>query len=236
MKSKKKSLKKARLPTRTKKVNRTHQPTLKATTPITPTLSASSTPTTLSTPSPVPAPKVTAVPPPAQALPTESPLPAASELDRKNKRLFVLGSLALLLIVLATVSVLFVYWRKPPETEKKITPVAVISSPGPTTQATFNREEWLFEVLNGSGIAGAAAEAAVKLTTLGYKVIKIGNASEQTYTTSQLFVAPNLVDQSHLILDDLEIEFGIASFSGQLTDSTASARLIVGKNGASADL
>lgn len=101
------------------------------------------------------------------------------------------------------------------------------STPEPTR--SLNRENWSFEVLNGSGVTGVAKKAVGVLTSLGYTVIKTGNADKSTYTQNQLYVRDESSDQIDLLLADLKTDFNIASVSGQLKEGTASARLIIGK-------
>lgn len=98
------------------------------------------------------------------------------------------------------------------------------------TKEPVDRSAISFEVLNGSGLTGAAARASAKLEDLGYTVVKTGNADKQTYQTSILFVSEDVTDgEKEQLLSDLTESFRIASISGKLTDSTASARLILGK-------
>jgi hypothetical protein len=92
-----------------------------------------------------------------------------------------------------------------------------------------NRAEITLEVLNGSGVAGMAARTAERLEALGYSVIGTGNADRSNYTETQILVAPEF-DTAELLLSDLTREFDSASVSGELQDSTASARIIVGRD------
>jgi hypothetical protein len=92
-----------------------------------------------------------------------------------------------------------------------------------------NRADITLEVLNGSGVAGMAARTAERLEALGYSVIGTGNADRSNYTETQILVAPEF-DTAELLLSDLTREFDSASVSGELQDSTASARIIVGRD------
>ena len=112
------------------------------------------------------------------------------------------------------------------------------SSPTPTSSATpmptptpkaLNREQWPLEVLNGSGVTGAAKKLADQLKALGYPVVKTANADRDDYSSNQFFVKKELEDSVDLVINDIKDIIKIASVSGELTDSTASARIIIGK-------
>jgi LCP family protein required for cell wall assembly len=46
------------------------------------------------------------------------------------------------------------------------------------------------EVLNGSGVEGAATKLAEQLTSAGFNVVSVGNADRSTYTTSEVLYDP----------------------------------------------
>lgn len=102
------------------------------------------------------------------------------------------------------------------------------AEPTPTPRA-LNREDWSFEVLNGSGVTGAAKKMADQLKESGYPVVKTGNADRDDYTQSEFFVRKELEDSVDLVILDIKDIIKIASISGELKDSTASARIIIGK-------
>lgn len=107
---------------------------------------------------------------------------------------------------------------------------ASTSQPTPTPQA-LNRTEWSFEVLNGSGVTGAAKKIADSIKTLGYQVVKSGNADNQDFAQTQIFIKSDLQSKSDMVIADLKDVIKIASYAGELKDSTASARIIIGKDG-----
>lgn len=114
--------------------------------------------------------------------------------------------------------------------------VKTSESPTPTPAPTetpapaLDKSEWSLEVLNGSGVSGAAKKIANQLTELGYTVVKTGNADKDTYTESQILVKDDLKDKIDLVIADLKDVIKIASVAGELKDSTASARIIIGKD------
>lgn len=115
---------------------------------------------------------------------------------------------------------------------------SVTSSPTPTptvaptptpTPNPLNKADWSLEVLNGSGEAGLAKKIASELQDLGYPVVKVGNASKE-YTKTEIFSKKDLMDKVELVITDVKDVIRIATVSGELKDSTASARIIIGKD------
>lgn len=106
-------------------------------------------------------------------------------------------------------------------------PVSTLE-PTPTPE-TLNRSEWSFEVLNGSGVIGEARRIAEALRNLGYQVVRVGNADRSDYQKHQFIVQKDLEDKVDKVIVDIKDVITIASVAGQLKDSTASARIILGK-------
>lgn len=104
------------------------------------------------------------------------------------------------------------------EENKKVTPT---KKPG-----VFKREEWTLEVLNGTKIPGLAKKTSEDLTKLGYNVIKTENADESTYSQAQIFIQEGKTAPKQL-LSDMEMVINVSSVSGEFSDSTASARIIL---------
>ena len=108
------------------------------------------------------------------------------------------------------------------------TPVEILI-PTPTPQALI-RSDWSFEILNGSGVTGQAKKIADQIKNLGYRVIKSGNADKQTYAQTQIEVNSRFKDKVELVIADIKDIVKVASYAGELKDSTASARIIIGKD------
>lgn len=153
------------------------------------------------------------------------------KIERNNKKLFFLGFGVFIATIIFTLifGLLFLQLngsgkqKAPDENETKQEP-----SPSPTP-ITIDRGSWTIEVLNGSGVAGAAAKAAEKLEKLGYKVTKTGNAEDEV-TITELYVSKVKSDsETKLLIDDLKSDFGDLTVTGELSDSTASVRIILGK-------
>ena len=69
-----------------------------------------------------------------------------------------------------------------------VTTPAPVPTPAPTSQPVLNRSNWSLEILNGSGVTGAAKKIADKIQALGYPVVKTGNADKDSYVLSQILV------------------------------------------------
>ncbi|MBI2018949.1 LytR C-terminal domain-containing protein [Candidatus Daviesbacteria bacterium] len=155
-------------------------------------------------------------------------------LNPKGKRLS--GKLVTLILFMLTIAVIggaiyFVAGVGSPKKQEQ----TVISPPKSTTSSTptptpkaLNRSEWSFEVLNGGGVTGAAKKLADQLKALGYQVVKVANA-DKDIQTNQFFVQEDLMAGIDSIVVDIKDIIKIASISGKLKDSTASARIIIGK-------
>jgi hypothetical protein len=187
------------------------------------------------TPHPQVLPRATPTPPPVDDIPTiEEPEGLEemlendgdeSALEQKNKILFGVGLLATIGLIVATLIVFSIYLNAPKVQKQETANIEVAATPSPTP--AFIPSSVSFEVLNGSGVAGAASKAGQTLESKGYVVLKTGNATKQAAT--EVFISKSLspVMVSGL-LADLSSLFSIASSSGELTDSTATARLIIG--------
>lgn len=105
-----------------------------------------------------------------------------------------------------------------------------LPEPTPTNKPVFDKSDWSLEILNGSGVTGAAKKIAERLQTFGYPVVKTGNADKDNYSQTQIFIKKSLQDRAELIIADLKDIIKIASVAGELQDSTASARIIIGKD------
>ena len=173
---------------------------------------------------------------PTTSTPTEPMQPQKEEtlaipVEKSNRRLFTIGLVAFI-ATLITAGAYIAYsfsTKRSAEMEDELlalTPTVVPVSPTPA----LDRLIFKLEVLNGSGVAGAAASAASTLSSRGYPIIRIGNADKSDYENTQVFIAKDLVSQEESLLKDFAVDFPSASNAGELKNSTASARIIVGKN------
>lgn len=155
--------------------------------------------------------------------------------EERNQRWFILGSIVAALVFLLS-ALFFVFLLKSPAKDTKqsiITEVEEVKEEKKEEKITFNRSGWAVEILNGSGVSGTASKVAVKLEGMGYQVLKVGNASRNDYSQSEISVSEDLTEEAILLIDDLKEVLVTATFTGTLSSSTASARIILGKQSVS---
>ncbi len=167
---------------------------------------------------------------------TDSPGMVAGPLaqQKKSKKKILILILGLILIL----SAVFIIPKFRHALLRRIQPSTTPSptaTASPTTAPTSTpnllvRSEWSFEVLNGSGVTGQAKKVADKLIALGYQVVKVGNADKDNYPLTEVLVKKELENKIDLVIADLRDVVKIASVAGELKDSTASARIIIGKD------
>jgi hypothetical protein len=147
-----------------------------------------------------------------------------SALDKKNKKLYFIGLLFTLLIVLSAIG-LYIFSQV---VNQKTTSISTLPIPTLVVSPTpaFDRNQIIIEVFNGSGVGGAAGKAARKLETLGYSQIVTGNT--KLAKGNKLFVQ-NGYRFSDQLLFDFKNTFTVSTISGDLLESTATARIIIGK-------
>lgn len=121
------------------------------------------------------------------------------------------------------------------EAEEEASPTkAPTNTPRPTQNPVdkttgLDRSELSVEVLNGSGVSGAAAKAAENLRVLGYSISKTGNADNSDYTNTTIEVKSSSSEFLSLLKKDLSGSYTIGTTSATFSGS-ADARVIIGKN------
>lgn len=161
---------------------------------------------------------------------SERPLEEEVPLEKTNRKLFTAGLIVVLFIFGVTGWVFYLTNRY----AQKTTQEEITLEEGTTEESTptpaptqLEREEITLEILNGSGVAGAAGDMAEIFEALGYEDVEIGNADETE--GNELYVSSDIEDLIDVLLEDVEEELDISSISGELDDSTASARIILGE-------
>lgn len=152
--------------------------------------------------------------------------------DQNNQKIFIFGCISFVVICLLT-GLMFYLKSQNSNNNTSTQPIEnkieSSSSASLSNQESLNKSDWTFEVLNGSGVAGAAKSIANKIQNLGYTVVKTGNADKNNYPNTLLLIAETSTQSSVLLLKDLNDNLGISTISGTFNDSAASARIIVGK-------
>lgn len=151
----------------------------------------------------------------------------ANESHATNKRSlgFIFVLLAIFAIFLAGGLAFAFLFQQPPKPEHVYT--APTDIPSPTIAQAPEPALWKIEVLNGSGISGAAAKFAQKLEKLGYTVTKVGNADESQIKTT-FYLSKDFLPYADTFKENLAKEEITASNGGELQNSTYSAQIILG--------
>ncbi len=170
------------------------------------------------------------VSPAEETVESENPLEEEIPSEKSNRKLFMAGLIVVLFIFGVTGWVFYFANRYSEETtQEEITlEEGATEEPTATPASTqLEREEITLEILNGSGVAGAAGDAAEVFEALGYEDVEVGNADDTE--GNELYVSSDIEDLIDVLLEDVEEELDISSISGELDDSTASARIILGE-------
>lgn len=149
-----------------------------------------------------------------------------TERKKSNRTLYIV----ILGIIVLTVVGAFIFNKKLIKGETVESSPSPSPTPTQTPKPALNKADWSLEVLNGSGVSGLAKKIADKLKEMGYQVVKTGNADKDNYDKTQILVKKDLQDKVDLVIADLKDVIKIASVAGELKDSTASARIILGKD------
>lgn len=93
----------------------------------------------------------------------------------------------------------------------------------------LDRSKLTIQILNGSGVAGAASKIAELLRGLGYKISSTGNADSFDYIDTSIQVKSANSSYLTLLKSDLQGSYTIGSTSATLATGSADAIVIVGK-------
>jgi len=114
-----------------------------------------------------------------------------------------------------------------PTPSSTVAPEANMEQAEENTDGTESkREELKIQVLNGSGVAGAAGKAADFLEGLGYKDIDVGNADKSSYQETVLSIKEEKNNYKELLVKDLEEEYELSDEIETL-ESTSSYDVVI---------
>ena len=157
-----------------------------------------------------------------------SETPEEIPIEKKNRVLYFFSFIFVALIIFTSVTVYYLYQKEKSDITKlqtaQATPRPVSPTPNP-----FQTGDWSLEVLNGSGKAGTARKAAVNLSSLGFKVITVGNAGKSSYQNVNVYISKDLAKFESEFMKNITSLFPFATVSGLLEVSSPSARIIIGK-------
>jgi len=115
--------------------------------------------------------------------------PSAQPENKKSKLGFILGPIALIIVIGV---VYFVSRQATEKVYKNFKPIepdltAITASPTqPPAQVTVDPKQYTVSILNGSGITGQAGEIKKLLEDKGFVVNSVGNADKEDYTQMQI--------------------------------------------------
>ena len=98
----------------------------------------------------------------------------------------------------------------------------------PTKAAVVNLEEYSIEVLNGSGVTGAASKLKEALTAEGFKVISAGNADKSDYTDT-IIAAKKKINSAYLekLKENLKKTYTVVIDSKTSVPETSEADVVI---------
>ncbi len=127
---------------------------------------------------------------------------------------------------------LFVFQSKPVVTNTTTTPKTTLKTikvlnPSPTV-ATVAKNTYTIEVLNGSGVSGAAGAGQNYLNGKGYNVVGVGNADNSNYTDT-IIKAKTSVPSSFIsqLRQDLSGKYTVANSLTSLNNSSSTDVVVV---------
>lgn len=104
------------------------------------------------------------------------------------------------------------------------------SSPEATSAATLKRDILKIQVLNGSGVSGAAGKAKTYLEDLGYQDVDTGNASVSDLTETEISIKEEMEEYTSLLTSDLSEDYQVAdSVKTLVTTSKYDVVITLGK-------
>lgn len=133
--------------------------------------------------------------------------------DRKsNKGKNILLFIVVFLLV-AIVSAIFYFFFtgdlkfEQKEKEQEIAPT--LTPTATPTPIEFDRAQLSVQVLNGSGVSGAAGKMETFLEDVGYENIEIGNADNSDYQNITIQIKEEFEESAKLIIDDLSESYSV---------------------------
>lgn len=140
--------------------------------------------------------------------------PTSAEPPKSSKKLFwILIVVFTLLGILAGGVGIYLQNRSGGESGTTLpTPSPEVSpEPSPTPLVELDRSDITVQVLNGSGVSGAASKAKDYLEDLGYSVSNIGNADSSDFESTQISLKADAEKYESLLRSDLEEEYTVSS-------------------------
>lgn len=147
------------------------------------------------------------------------------EVDKPNYLWIIIPTA---LLVGALVGGLITYFSGVSKLNKEEVTPSPISSEVPTGEATpiasptgkLKRDTLKVQVLNGSGVSGAAGKAQTYLEGLGYKDVATGNAATSDFTETEISIKDASKDYLDLLKTDLAKNYKVATSTSTLVTTS----------------
>lgn len=105
----------------------------------------------------------------------------------------------------------------------------IVSTPEPTTtpdsdndlDEELNREDIKIQVLNGSGVSGAAGKAKALLEKIGYKDVATGNASNSNFEVTEISIKSTRIEYLDMLKVDLGEDYELEEESKSLSATSS---------------
>lgn len=189
-----------------------------------PILVAEAVPESPPQPQPVP-PQVSPEPVKSEPEPTATPAvdifgPLPDEPEKSSKKVFwiIIGTFAVLGVVAGGIGV-YLQNRSSFAITPSPTPKEVVET-SPTPAVQLDKKSLQIQILNGSGVTGAAKAAQDYLEGLGYTVSAVGNASSSSYTSTQISIKDSKKDYLPTLKKDLSGQYSVADTADSLEDNS----------------
>lgn len=149
-----------------------------------------------------------------------------------NKLHLVILALIGLLVIGATVVLLkggdnLNFFAKKPAKTPTPAPIS-ISSPTPTPAPIFDRSQFSIRVLNGTSTSGLAATVSNRLKDLGYKIEKVGNATNSAFKRTQIRVKTDSEGLHGQLIKDLSPDYDATSAGSLKTSEDVDGEVVLG--------
>lgn len=111
------------------------------------------------------------------------------------------------------------------DTGDESTPVATVSpdeneAPTPEPESSLKREDLKIQVLNGSGVSGAAGKGQSLLQDLGYVEVAVGNASSSDFTTTEISIKEEKSEYLDMLVEDLSDGYSVDEDTATLSETS----------------
>lgn len=150
---------------------------------------------------------------------------------KSNKRLILIFPIALILVVTGIYLLLSSRSDSSPTQSPSPTvapPVVILESPSPDPEEVVDLANFSVQVLNGSGIAGKAAEVEAQLEDEGFESIETGNADNFDYIATEINLKPNLPSALRLAIESALVGYDLEFQSDLEDDNDYDIVIIIG--------